>query len=84
MPTAAQPRSASYAPRTGYSGSAGIRTPSDALVGPTADATLRSMYVDVLFLGVHGMDPVAILDPATRNSIEGAFATARDIIGPLP
>jgi DeoR/GlpR family transcriptional regulator of sugar metabolism len=35
------------------------RTPSDALVGPTADATLRSMYVDVLFLGVHGMDPVA-------------------------
>jgi DeoR/GlpR family transcriptional regulator of sugar metabolism len=35
------------------------RTPSDALVGPTADATIRSMYVDVLFLGVHGMDPVA-------------------------
>jgi hypothetical protein len=24
---------------------------------------------------VHGMDPVAILDPATRNTIEGAFAT---------
>jgi DeoR/GlpR family transcriptional regulator of sugar metabolism len=36
-----------------------FRTPSDALVGPTADATIRSMYVDVLFLGVHGMDPVA-------------------------
>jgi DeoR/GlpR family transcriptional regulator of sugar metabolism len=35
------------------------RTPSDALVGPTADAAIRSMFVDVLFLGVHGMDPVA-------------------------
>jgi hypothetical protein len=32
---------------------------------------------------VRGMDPVAILDPATRNTIEGAFATARDIIGPI-
>jgi DeoR/GlpR family transcriptional regulator of sugar metabolism len=37
----------------------GIRTPSDALVGPLADATIRSLHVDVLFLGVHGMDPVA-------------------------
>jgi DeoR/GlpR family transcriptional regulator of sugar metabolism len=36
-----------------------FRTPSDALVGPTADAAIRSMYVDILFLGVHGMDPVA-------------------------
>jgi DeoR/GlpR family transcriptional regulator of sugar metabolism len=32
------------------------RTPSDALVGPTADLTLRSVFVDVLFLGVHGID----------------------------
>jgi DeoR/GlpR family transcriptional regulator of sugar metabolism len=37
----------------------GVRTPSDALVGPLADATIRSLHVDVLFLGVHGMDPVA-------------------------
>ena len=37
----------------------GVRTPSDALVGPLADAAIRSLYVDVLFLGVHGMDPVA-------------------------
>jgi DeoR/GlpR family transcriptional regulator of sugar metabolism len=36
-----------------------FRTPSDALVGPTADAALRSLYVDILFLGVHGMDPNA-------------------------
>jgi DeoR/GlpR family transcriptional regulator of sugar metabolism len=37
----------------------GVRTPSDALVGPLADATIRSLHVDVLFLGVHGMDPTA-------------------------
>jgi DeoR/GlpR family transcriptional regulator of sugar metabolism len=37
----------------------GIRTPSDALVGPLADSAIRSLHVDVLFLGVHGMDPVA-------------------------
>jgi DeoR/GlpR family transcriptional regulator of sugar metabolism len=37
----------------------GIRTPSDALVGPVADAAIRSFYVDVLILGVHGMDPEA-------------------------
>ena len=36
-----------------------FRTPSDALVGPTADASIRSLYFDVLFLGVHGLDPVA-------------------------
>jgi DeoR/GlpR family transcriptional regulator of sugar metabolism len=37
----------------------GVRTPSDALVGPLADAAVRSLHVDVLFLGVHGMDPGA-------------------------
>lgn len=35
------------------------RTPSGALVGATADASIRSLYVDLLFLGVHGMHPVA-------------------------
>jgi DeoR/GlpR family transcriptional regulator of sugar metabolism len=35
------------------------RTPSGALVGPTADAAIRSLYFDLLFLGVHGFDPVA-------------------------
>ena len=34
-------------------------TPSGALVGPTADKAIRSLYFDVLFLGVHGLDPVA-------------------------
>jgi DeoR/GlpR family transcriptional regulator of sugar metabolism len=33
----------------------GVRTPSDALVGPVAVATIRSLHLDVLFLGVHGM-----------------------------
>ena len=34
----------------------GVRTPSDALVGPVAEATLRSLNLDTVFLGVHGMD----------------------------
>ncbi|MEV6969360.1 DeoR/GlpR family DNA-binding transcription regulator [Hamadaea sp. NPDC051192] len=33
----------------------GVRTPSDALVGPIASAAVRSLHVDLLFLGVHGM-----------------------------
>jgi DeoR/GlpR family transcriptional regulator of sugar metabolism len=33
----------------------GVRTPSDALVGPVAVAAVRSLHVDLLFLGVHGM-----------------------------
>lgn len=34
----------------------GVRTRSAALVGPVADATIRSLHFDQLFLGVHGMD----------------------------
>ncbi len=37
----------------------GVRTPSDALVGPVADLVLRSLHFDVAFLGCHGMDPSA-------------------------
>jgi DeoR/GlpR family transcriptional regulator of sugar metabolism len=33
----------------------GVRTPSDALVGPVAVATLRSLHLDQVFMGVHGM-----------------------------
>jgi DeoR/GlpR family transcriptional regulator of sugar metabolism len=33
----------------------GVRTPSDALVGPVAVAAIRSLHLDALFLGVHGM-----------------------------
>ena len=35
----------------------GVRTPSDALVGPFAVAALRTLHVDIVFVGVHGMDP---------------------------
>jgi DeoR/GlpR family transcriptional regulator of sugar metabolism len=34
----------------------GVRTPSDALVGPVADLVLASLHVDVAFLGCHGLD----------------------------
>lgn len=34
----------------------GLRTPSDALVGPVAIAALRSLHLDTVFMGVHGMD----------------------------
>jgi DeoR/GlpR family transcriptional regulator of sugar metabolism len=34
----------------------GVRTPSDALVGPFAVAALRTMHLDLVFMGVHGMD----------------------------
>jgi DeoR/GlpR family transcriptional regulator of sugar metabolism len=34
----------------------GIRTPSDALVGPVAVEALRTLHLDLVFLGVHGMD----------------------------
>jgi DeoR/GlpR family transcriptional regulator of sugar metabolism len=37
----------------------GVRTPSDALVGPVADLTIRSLHFDLLFLGAHGIDPEA-------------------------
>ena len=33
----------------------GVRTPSDALVGPVAVQALRSLHFDLVFMGVHGM-----------------------------
>ncbi len=33
----------------------GVRTPSDALVGPVAVSAIRSLNVDLLFMGVHGI-----------------------------
>jgi DeoR/GlpR family transcriptional regulator of sugar metabolism len=35
----------------------GVRTPSDALVGPVADLTIGSLHFDTLFLGCTGLDP---------------------------
>ena len=37
----------------------GVRTPSDALVGPVAVSSLRLLHLDTVFLGVHGMHPQA-------------------------
>jgi DeoR/GlpR family transcriptional regulator of sugar metabolism len=34
----------------------GVRTPSDALVGPFAVAALRTVNVDLVLMSVHGMD----------------------------
>ena len=46
----------------------GVRTPSDALVGPVAVASLRTLHVDWVFLGVHGVDEQAGL--TTPNLVE--------------
>jgi len=34
----------------------GVRTPSDALVGPLAVSALQNIHLDLVFMGVHGMD----------------------------
>ncbi len=34
----------------------GLRTPSDALVGPFAVSAIRELHLDLIFMGVHGMD----------------------------
>ncbi len=46
----------------------GVRTPSDALVGPVAVAALEGLHVDRLFLGAHGIDREAGL--TTPNLVE--------------
>ena len=33
-----------------------FRTPSDALVGPLAEAAVRRLHIDLLFMGAHGID----------------------------
>jgi len=46
----------------------GVRTPSNALAGAVAEASISTLNVDVLFLGVHGMSPRAGF--TTPNLIE--------------
>jgi DeoR/GlpR family transcriptional regulator of sugar metabolism len=46
----------------------GVRTPSDALVGPIALTAIRSLNLDVLFMGVHGASADAGL--TTPNLLE--------------
>lgn len=61
----------------------GVRTPSDALVGPVAIGALRGLHVDWLFLGVHGIDDQAGL--TTPNLVEcetnrALVACARQVV----
>ncbi len=60
----------------------GSRTPSDALVGPLAEAALSGLRVDLAFVGAHGVDPeigltTPNLDEAATNRalIESAGRT---------
>lgn len=46
----------------------GIRTPSDALVGPVAVEALRTLHLDLVFLGVHGMDERGFTTPNLMES----------------
>ncbi|NNG36749.1 DeoR/GlpR family DNA-binding transcription regulator [Nakamurella aerolata] len=46
----------------------GLRTPSDGLVGPVAVQAIRSLHVDLLVMGVHGIDIRAGL--TTPNLLE--------------
>jgi len=48
----------------------GVRTPSDALVGPIADLAIRSLHLDLLFLGCHGIDPAAGLTTPNLSEAE--------------
>jgi DeoR/GlpR family transcriptional regulator of sugar metabolism len=58
----------------------GIRTPSDALVGPLAVAALASLHLDQVLMGVHGMSERAGF--TTPNLLEAetnkAFAAASE------
>ncbi|MBE1514051.1 DeoR/GlpR family DNA-binding transcription regulator [Nesterenkonia halotolerans] len=54
--TAGQTRDAAD-PRVILTG--GVRTPSDALVGPIANQALRSLHLDLVFLGTHGFSSAA-------------------------
>lgn len=56
----------------------GVRTPSDALVGPIAVSSLQMLHLDVVFLGVHGMDERAgfttpnLLEAETNRALVAA------------
>jgi DeoR/GlpR family transcriptional regulator of sugar metabolism len=56
----------------------GVRTPSDALVGPIAVSALGQLHLDIVFLGVHGMAETAgyttpnLLEADTDRALVGA------------
>jgi DeoR/GlpR family transcriptional regulator of sugar metabolism len=61
----------------------GVRTPSDALVGPVAIQSIRALHLDCVFMGVHGMDDSAgytspnLLEAETNRAL---IAAARRLI----
>ncbi|MER5640050.1 DeoR/GlpR family DNA-binding transcription regulator [Kitasatospora sp. NPDC002227] len=61
----------------------GVRTPSDALVGPVADRAIRSLHFDLLFLGTHGLSPEAGLSTpnlAEAETNRNFVASARRVV----
>jgi DeoR/GlpR family transcriptional regulator of sugar metabolism len=52
----------------------GVRTPSDALGGPLAVAALSQLHLDIVFMGVHGLDAERGL--MTPNLLEAAVDSA--------
>jgi DeoR/GlpR family transcriptional regulator of sugar metabolism len=57
----------------------GVRTPSDALVGPVADLVLRHLHVDIAFLGCHGIAPIGLTTPnPLEAATNDAFVRAAD------
>ena len=61
----------------------GVRTPSDALVGPIADRAIRSLHFDLLFLGCHGLSLEAGLSTpnlAEAETNRSFVASARRVV----
>ena len=61
----------------------GLRTPSDALVGPVADAAIRSLNFDLVFVGCHGISTQAGLSTpnlAEAETNRAMISAARQII----
>jgi DeoR/GlpR family transcriptional regulator of sugar metabolism len=60
----------------------GVRTPSDALVGPIADMVLRSLHLDVAFLGCHGLSPGGLTTPnlAEAETNRAFIRAAREVV----
>jgi DeoR/GlpR family transcriptional regulator of sugar metabolism len=57
----------------------GTRTPSDALVGPTAVQTLSQLQLDLVFMGVHGMSAKGFTTPNLAEAeTNRAFANTTD------
>lgn len=60
----------------------GTRTPSDALVGPTAVQTLSQLQLDLVFMGVHGMSAKGFTTPnlAEAETNRAFVNTTTDVV----